>query len=587
MLKPTIYHSAQWLFCGIIAFFLLSFFDAAFLNAARFELVSTVGFGDELTCIGMSHRDPKFVMIGTATGKIHRTTDGGQSWQEIVVTPSRSLYFGRERQPDPRFEYALGLPGKSPHLQSWLRQKGLHTSGVNWQQLLVKKGDKSVAVTWIEVDWHDENRVYVGTPDGLYRSLDKGRSFHRIWQGRANMSERMINAIATDPANPKHLLLGTAGGLFYSTNRGTTFRKEMSFYVHGGYIRGFYFDREQKGLVHMAMGGSAMASLTSGIPKNSSDKSAWITTYWHLWGPRSSVQWMSLGPENIRLIATRDGVYASFQGGEMGTWKRRGFRFIGTNVISVLATKTKNQWYAATPAGIWFSEDYGNNWRKVMQLGGKEIPRWMEAYDNDPKHFWMITNRHVYRFGGVPKERGGGRRRNYRRLLDMPTLQDFWTYVMKHKHLHFEDVQAYRDRAPWAALLPDLYAGATYVASNDYVLLRGFPYIRLPYSYYTSYGNRGLNFYVMAYWDLSRIIFDRRKLPHFGRIDRYIKGDRQDLSERIHRLYNEYRALVTRMLDGAPRRPLVRILERNRLEEIHAFFDSISNNYWSKHTGGL
>jgi hypothetical protein len=135
-------------------------------QGARFEMVPTVGLADQPTCIGISHRDPKFVMIGTAAGKIHRTINGGVTWQEIVVSPARTLYFGRERQADPRYEYALGLPGKSPHLQSWLRQKGLHTSGVNWQQLLVKKGDKAVAINWIEVDWNDENRVYVGTPMG-------------------------------------------------------------------------------------------------------------------------------------------------------------------------------------------------------------------------------------------------------------------------------------------------------------------------------------------------------------------------------------------------------------------------------------
>ncbi|MBW2735552.1 MAG: hypothetical protein JRH20_24470, partial [Deltaproteobacteria bacterium] len=300
--------------------------------SAKFQLVPTVGFGDTFTCIGISHRDPNFVMIGTATGRLHRTIDGGKTWEEVWVLQHRSLFFGRERQADPTLEYALGLPGKSPHLQSWLRQKGLHTSGVNLQQFLVKEGDKPSGINWIEVDWHDENRVWVATSYGLYRSLNKGRSFVRIWQGRSGQAQRTINAVVTDPGDPKTLIVGTAGGLFISRDRGISLKKEMNFYVHGGFVRALYYDREMKGLLHMAMGGAAMASPDHG--KN------WITTRWHLWSPRSQVQWISLGPNNIRAMATRDGVFASWQGGEMGTWVRRGHRLTKQDVISVMIAKS-------------------------------------------------------------------------------------------------------------------------------------------------------------------------------------------------------------------------------------------------------
>ena len=120
--------------------------NAAKAENARFHALLSGRIGEDFTCVGISHRDPNFVLAGTTTGTLLRSTDGGATWQRVVITPSRTLFFGRERQPDPRFEYALGLPGKSPHLQRWIRQKGLHTSGVNWQQLLVQKGDKMVSV---------------------------------------------------------------------------------------------------------------------------------------------------------------------------------------------------------------------------------------------------------------------------------------------------------------------------------------------------------------------------------------------------------------------------------------------------------
>jgi hypothetical protein len=551
-------------------------------SATRFQIVPTVGLGDELTCIGISHRDPKFVMIGTATGKIHRTIDGGMTWQEVVVIQRRDLFFGRERDGDPRNQYALGLPGKSPHLQSWLRQKGLHTSGINTQQLLVKEGDRPVSINWIEVDWQNENRVYIGSADGLYRSLDKGRTWQRLWQGRGNRGERAVMTVVTDPKIKKRLIVGTTSGLFVSKDGGVSFKKEMNFYVHGGYIRGLWYDRQNPSVVHMAMGGAAMASVDSG--KN------WITTHWHLWGPRSRVLWISLGPTYgkaiLRAFGTEDGIWASWQGGEMGSWVRRGYRMIRETVYSVLLTKKPNVWYAATKDAIWVSEDFGNQWRKVMQLGGNETPRWLIAYDNDPRYMWLITNRHVYRWGGVRgNPRVMGRRGRLRRLMDIPSAQATWKKVMKYKHLFYKDIQDYRDLAPVAAILPELSIGIKYSPNRDYSLTRAFPLLHLPFHYYSRVGEANITYYAIAQWDLSRFIWERAEQPGFGRIERNLEGIRKDMTERVLRLHSEYLAIARKMVFGPPRNVLARELEKIRLQEIAAFFDIVTGGWWTKQAG--
>jgi photosystem II stability/assembly factor-like uncharacterized protein len=549
-------------------------------TGSRLQHLSTVGFGDELTCLGMSHRDPKFVMIGTNRGKLHRTTDGGATWQEITVAPFRDLFFGRERHDDPRLEYALGLPGKSPHLQRWLRSKGLRTSGINLQQLLVQKGDKAVALHWIEVDWHDENRVYIGTIDGLYRSTDKGRTFFRIWQGRSSMAERVINAVATDPFDPKTIMIGTSRGLFISRDRGITFRKEMNFYIRDSHIRGIYFDPQFKGLVHIAMAGAAMASPDSG--KN------WITTHWDLWAPRSDVQWISLGPNNVRAIGTRDGVFGSWQGGEFGTWKRRGLRMTGHTVMHVMLTDEPNVWYALTEVALWRSIDAGANWKKVKQLGGGEYGRWIHAFEHDEDRLWLLTNRRVYRVGTPAASDTSNRARAMpHNLLDIPPLYLFWRKAMDYKHLYFRDAQDYRDRAPWAALLPTITLGASYKRGREIREVAAAPYIYWPYLYFNAADEQTAGFEVLANWELARLVFDRRELPHFGRVERNMEHLRRDLSERVHRLYADYRRTAHRLVYRPAADPVVREFDRIRLQEIAAFFDAISGGYWSQATGGI
>ncbi|MCC6750027.1 MAG: hypothetical protein IT371_20345 [Deltaproteobacteria bacterium] len=548
-------------------------------SAQEFFPVSTVGFGEELTAIGISHRDPNFVMIGTSMGKLLRSVDNGQTWQEIIVTPMRTLFYGRERSPDPRMEYALGLPGKSPHLQRWLRQQGLHTSGINLQQLLVQKGEKSVNVNWIEVDWHDENRVWVGTVDGLYLSVDKARSFQRVWQGKAGQAERMVTSVVTDPSNPRRLLVGTAQGLFISEDRGLSLEKDMNYYIHDSYIRALYFDRQQAGLVHMAMGGSAMASPDGG--------KHWITTHWDTWGPRADAQWISLGPNNVRLMGTRDGFFASWQGGEMGTWKRRGPRFVGQVVTSVQATSTANYWYCTTDDAVWMTDDAGTEWRKVMHLGAKEMARRILAWDNDPTQLWVLTNRRIYRLRTLTQMRQRLAASRVDHLRGMPSLQDLWKKVAKHKKLDFADIQRYRNRAPWAAMLPEFYLGARYTNGIDTVSIRAFPHLHWPWSHFYRLGERGLVIEAFAMWDLTRFIFDRRQMPHFGRVDRTLTWLRDELSERVARLYVEYKQLVKAEAFDPPRSELAREFRRIRLQEIAAFLDAVSGGYWSQVTGGV
>jgi photosystem II stability/assembly factor-like uncharacterized protein len=562
----------------VVALALVSVADP--VRANGLHPVSHSELGANFTCIGISHRDPNFVMVGTAEGKILRTTDGGATWQTMVVTPSRTLFYGRERSPDPRMEYALGLPGKSPHLQRWLRQKGLTTSGVNWQQLLVQKGDKMVSVNWIEVDWHDESRIYVGTVDGLYRSLDGGRTFIRIYQGITSMAERMVNTVATDPSDPNKLLLGTASGLFLSNNRGASFRKTMNYYMRDSYIREIWFDPEQPGLVHVAMGGSAMASPDGGAH--------WITTHWDEWGPRADVQSISLGPDNVRLIGTRDGVFASFQGGEMGSWKRTGFRFVGHTILKVLATRDPRAWYALTSQALWVTLDAGLNWFKVHQLGGHEAPKWI-ASPRGTDQLWLITNRQIYRLGQPARAARINKRKRTERtlLLDIPPLVELRLATLRRHELYFGDNQKYRQRGPWAALLPSITAGFHYAPGIDVMRFHDYMHPHWPYRYFNRAFDMGVSFEVFANWNLGRLIFDKRELPHWGRIQRNLGAIRQDITERVHQLYMEYKRVARTLVYNPPADELTRQFLTIRLQEITAYLDSVSGGYWSKKTKGV
>jgi len=90
----------------------------------------------------------------------------------------------------------------------------------------------------------------------------------------------------------------------------------------------------------------------------------------------------------------------------------------------------------------------------------------------------------------------------------------------------------------------------------------------------------------MAWWDLNRLIFDKRELPHWGRIERNLSAVRQDMTERLHRLYLEYQRVARILVLNPPANVLARHFHEIRLQEIAAYFDAISGGYWGKKTRG-
>jgi photosystem II stability/assembly factor-like uncharacterized protein len=565
--------------------------------------VPMVGLGDQFKTLGTSVRDPNFIIVGTAQGKILRSIDGGGTWQEIVVVSPRLFNYGVERLDARRMppatgadknrgeerkalaedrenlDYALGMASGNAHLQEQLGKKGLWTMGWKRGKYIMRKNQESHgSINWIEIDPTDDRRVYLATSDGLYRSTDKARTFMRLWQGRGKAPQRSINAVAVDPGDRKRIFVGTSNGFFLSRDWGITYKEEMNLYVKGSYIKGFYTDPQQPGLVHMATGGAAMATPDSGR--------TWITTHWHLWHPRSVINWIALGPNDVRLIGTNDGLFASFQGGEMGTWERRGHIFTGVSVTMALVTKDPKVWYVATPDALWRTDNSGSHWKKVFTLGGQEHAVWLSCFGGDPNKIWLLTNKQLYRSGGVKALRGVVRAKRNRRLMDIPPLYQLWLRVMKHLKIYYADNQRYRERAPLAALLPTLKLKANYGPSRNFQASKLYPYHYYEWVQQNRIDAAKFNVKVILSWNLATLIYNIQADPEYGREERSLKTSRADITARLNHLYIEYKHIARRMALAPPADPLVSELQMMRLQEISAYFNALSGGFWSK-AGGL
>ena len=190
--------------------------------------------------------------VYVASQYVHRTTNGGQSWE--IVSPDLSLNDLSKQQ------FSGGLTGdnigveyanvvyaleESPLKQGLLwagTNDGLvHVSqdnGANWNNVTKKiPGIPTYgAVRNIEASTHEEGTVYL-TVDAhemgdfapyVYKSKNYGKSWTKITNGIESGPLSYCRMIKEDPVNPNLLYLGTENALYFSLDQGANWQSLMT-----------------------------------------------------------------------------------------------------------------------------------------------------------------------------------------------------------------------------------------------------------------------------------------------------------------------------------------------------------------------
>jgi photosystem II stability/assembly factor-like uncharacterized protein len=168
---------------------------------------------------------------GGPGGGIYKTSDGGRTWIELTnglpdgTTGRIGLAIWRK---DPRVLYATvehrtagGTFRSDDGGETWRKM-----SSVNPRPMYYSK---------IHIDPTNDQRIYV-LGASLFVSNDGGRTFADPVTGRAGANDTMSptydlgvhgdhHALWIDPANPKHLILGNDGGLYFSFDGSVTWDK--------------------------------------------------------------------------------------------------------------------------------------------------------------------------------------------------------------------------------------------------------------------------------------------------------------------------------------------------------------------------
>jgi photosystem II stability/assembly factor-like uncharacterized protein len=219
---------------------------AAALQELSWRMIGPFRGGRTRALAGVASR-PGVFYIGAVNGGVWKTDDAGRTWRPIFdAQPTQSIGAIAVAPANPNIVYVGSGEGLlRPDLSVGNGMYRSDDAGRTWVHLGLANAQQIAALA---VDSHDSARVFaavLGHPfgpseqRGIYRSLDSGATWQRVLYKDQDTGG---SAVEIDPLNPqivyaalwqarlgpwedKNEYNGTGGGLFKSSDGGTTWRK--------------------------------------------------------------------------------------------------------------------------------------------------------------------------------------------------------------------------------------------------------------------------------------------------------------------------------------------------------------------------
>ncbi|HEX4486964.1 MAG TPA: transcriptional regulator [Terriglobales bacterium] len=352
--------------------------------------------------------NPDHIYLGTSTGSIFQSTDGGHSWarfthlgtdgyvlDHIAIDPKnvQNVYAAawsvenqqagdlfRSHDGGKSWQALPGMHGKSIRAFSLAPSDssvmiagaldGVYRSkdgGENWERISSSMQNEIKNIESIAVDPKDPNVVYAGTWHLAWKTADGGATWHHINQGMIDDSD--VFSIIVDQSRPNVVFASACSGIYRSETAGDLFKK----------IQGIPFSARRTRVLRQdpSAPDTVYAGTTEGLWKTTDSGKTWKRVS----DPEIVVNDVMVDPRNSKrvLLATdRSGVLASEDGATTFTASNHGYTH--RYVTSILADKSDpnailvgvvndREW-----GGVFSSRDAGAHWtQRSTGLGGRDV----------------------------------------------------------------------------------------------------------------------------------------------------------------------------------------------------------------------
>jgi photosystem II stability/assembly factor-like uncharacterized protein len=364
--------------------------------------------GGDVRSLAFDPHNPDRILLGTSTGVIFVSEDGGHNWARFAKLGTGDDYVLDHIAFDPQHEKTIFVSAWSVQDQNAGDIFRSHNNGKDWELLgqmhgksvramAIAPSDDKVIVAgaldgvyrskdggnnWqrisandgivkniesIAVDTKDPNTVYAGTWHLAWKTSDGGANWQHITKGMVDDSD--VFSIIVNSSNPSEVFASACSGIYKSVSGGDLFEK----------IKGIPFSARRTRVLKQDPSNPAVvyAGTTEGLWKSIDEGKNWKRVS----NPEVVVNDVLVDPRNSQrvLLATdRSGVLASEDGATTFVASNHGYSHRYVSAI-VADNKEPNTLYIGLVndrefGGVFYSHDGGQSWQQRSSgLDGRDV----------------------------------------------------------------------------------------------------------------------------------------------------------------------------------------------------------------------
>ena len=495
---------------------------------------------------------------------------------------------------------------------------GFSSSGAAWTRLNIAFQDGEVNAIAID---EASGAIYAGTSKAVYKSTNLGRDYKAVLP--LTGSERKVNHLYINPANPQEIYAAADSGLYQSANAAQSWQK--IFHANDESSRQCHWVLIVDDALYLATGkGLLSKGLTdpssswkkvSGVFQNSRVLFLARDELYLYIAADSELFRMDKGAGNIQKVFSMVGHEANGNGEEAEsdlteipeqTQKRQ--------ITFLSAGRSKNQIYVCTVKGIFVSRDHGQSWEGLeidalpleettsfaaldddqLFLGSTkgifsyEKGRWSPAYkgietnhinflSQDKTHnLYAATDRGVFI---LEKKLSGGLPAEVFKSVNLkrePSILDVHKMAIDYAEVDPRKITSWRKAARSKAWLPDISLGLDRSSTERLHWDTGLNPDRL------IEGKNLLDWDVSVSWDLSELVWNPDQTSIDSRSKLMVEL-REDVLDQVTRLYFERRRLQAELAGGDQSfEPQTQFDKQMRIEELTALIDGFTGGWFSR-----
>lgn len=473
-------------------------------------------------------------------------------------------------------------------------------------------------VTTIAVHPKNSSVIFAGTSKGVYRSTDKGKSYHSVLLVRG--SGQRVNALYASPHDSGYVYAATDSGLFAATNLGYDWKKiyetsdsrerqclgvvedgeKIYLATKGGLfyknLNSFHWQKESGILgsqpVNFIVADSKYLyfSLNSEIFRmNKTDKTferifslishqtnGEIETFedngTEATNTNKQITFMHINSSNTGLyLVTTKGIYISRNQGE--SWERIDSDGLSLQNSTSLSESKSGEMFVGTLNGIFHLSE--GVWRSEYQ--GMETNETNFLTHDSDGNLYAATNKGIFQFSDKPIAESADSKTERPKInfSHEPSIRDVQKIAIRYAEVDPEKILGWRRAAQNKAWFPTLAVGLDRDAADllhwdtgasPDALLKGRDFV---------------SWDVSLSWDLSDLVWSTDQTSIDSRSKLMVEL-REDVLDQVTRLYFERRRAQVELYTITPLAEIERVNREMRIEELTALIDGFTGGEFSR-----